>query len=377
LELGLRAKPVRGLYRRSDSDERAVSRSGGEPWVDVNPANPLNVIAVWQQDRWSTAAPTGSSPACRTTAARPGTETFPHFSTARADGRERRRLRPRVRSVGVVRAGRNRVPGQPLVQRDEQRNASWRAARRTAATLERAGQTVLRDSGDRDSSFAFNDKESVTADATKAGFAYAVWDRFTSPGPYSRTSIEGLINSRAFREPIWFSRTTDGGHTWEPARNIYDRSSQNGTIGSQILVGKNGDLLNFFDEFFVHKNSDDQRGESISVIRSTDQGLTWDKKSTVIAPSWSAAHSIRTPAADPRRGRTARGGDRPGERRALRRLAGRELQRRRRDRVLDVHRQRADLVDADQGQPDAAQLNGGERAGVRRRVHVTPTERSR
>ena len=24
-----------------------------EPWVDVNPTNPLNLIAVWQQDRWS------------------------------------------------------------------------------------------------------------------------------------------------------------------------------------------------------------------------------------------------------------------------------------------------------------------------------------
>src|SRR5206468_9567851 len=24
-----------------------------EPWVDVNPTNPNNLIAVWQQDRWS------------------------------------------------------------------------------------------------------------------------------------------------------------------------------------------------------------------------------------------------------------------------------------------------------------------------------------
>src|SRR5215218_9638692 len=24
-----------------------------EPWVEVNPTNPLNVVAVWQQDRWS------------------------------------------------------------------------------------------------------------------------------------------------------------------------------------------------------------------------------------------------------------------------------------------------------------------------------------
>src|SRR3954451_20532478 len=24
-----------------------------EPWVDVNPTNPANIVATWQQDRWS------------------------------------------------------------------------------------------------------------------------------------------------------------------------------------------------------------------------------------------------------------------------------------------------------------------------------------
>src|SRR3989442_2457265 len=24
-----------------------------EPWVDVNPTNPRNIVGVWQQDRWS------------------------------------------------------------------------------------------------------------------------------------------------------------------------------------------------------------------------------------------------------------------------------------------------------------------------------------
>ena len=85
--------------------------------------------------------------------------------------------------------------------------------------------TIIRDSGDRDSSYAFNDKESVTADPTKRGYAYAVWDRFVTRAEPRGQSIEGLINSRSFREPIWFSRTTDGGQTWEPARNIYDRSA--------------------------------------------------------------------------------------------------------------------------------------------------------
>src|ERR671913_2594392 len=24
-----------------------------EPWIDVNPTNPSNVVGIWQQDRWS------------------------------------------------------------------------------------------------------------------------------------------------------------------------------------------------------------------------------------------------------------------------------------------------------------------------------------
>src|SRR5256885_1880314 len=129
--------------------------------------------------------------------------------------------------------------------------------------------SLIRDSGNRDVSYAFNDKESITADPTNSNYAYAVWDRFTTPSGTSLASIEGLIHSRSFREPVWFSRTTNGGATWEPARNIYDRSEFNGTIGNQIVVLPNGTLLDFFDEFFVHNNSNNQRSESISVIRST------------------------------------------------------------------------------------------------------------
>src|SRR5207248_993470 len=37
--------------------------------------------------------------------------------------------------------------------------------------------------------------------------------------------------------------------------------------------------------FFVHRNSDSQRGESISIIKSTDKGVTWSRTSTVVAAS--------------------------------------------------------------------------------------------
>src|SRR4029450_10726167 len=39
-----------------------------EPWVEVNPTDPNNVIAVWQQDRWSNGGarrrPTPGRPHC-------------------------------------------------------------------------------------------------------------------------------------------------------------------------------------------------------------------------------------------------------------------------------------------------------------------------
>jgi hypothetical protein len=257
-----------------------------EPWVDVNPTNPLNLIAVWQQDRWSDGGAHGLVTAVTHDGGVTWSRTFPHFSicaggTAANGGAYDRASDPWV-SFG---------PDGIAYQVSLSFNAADAVNAVLGSRSTNGGNTwddpvtIIRDSGDRDSALAFNDKESVTADATQPGYAYAVWDRFVTPSGNSRASIEGLINSRSFREPAWFSRTTDGGLTWEPARNIYDRSEFNGTIGNQILVGKNGDVLNFFDEFFIHKNSDKMRGESMSVIRSTDKGVTWSKQSTVIAPS--------------------------------------------------------------------------------------------
>ena len=257
-----------------------------EPWVDVNPTNPNNLIAVWQQDRWSDGGAHGLVTAVTHNGGATWTLTFPHFSTC-AGGTAQNGGDFDRSSDPWVSFGPDGTAYQVSLSFNAANNVNAVLASRSTDGGDHWSEpwTILRDSGERDVSYAFNDKESVTADPTTAGYAYAVWDRFVTPSGTSRESIEGLINSRSFREPIWFSRTTDGGLTWEPARNIYDRSEFNGTIGNQILVAKNGDLLDFFDEFFIHKNSDKQRGESMSVIRSTDKGVTWSKQSTVIAPS--------------------------------------------------------------------------------------------
>jgi hypothetical protein len=257
-----------------------------EPWVDVNPTNSQNLIAVWQQDRWSDGGAHGLVTAVSHNGGLTWSETFPHFSTC-AGGTAANGGAYDRSSDPWVSFGPDGKAYQVSLSFDALDNANAVLASTSADGGNTWSEpwTIIRDSGNRDVSYAFNDKESVTADPLHAGYAYSAWDRFVTPSGTSRESIEGLIHSRSFREPIWFSRTTDGGTTWEPARNIYDQSEFNGTIGSQIVVAKNGDLLDFFDEFLIHKNADKSRGEWMSVIRSTDQGVTWSKNSLKIAPS--------------------------------------------------------------------------------------------
>jgi hypothetical protein len=257
-----------------------------EPWVDANPTHTDNLIAVWQQDRWSDGGAHGLVTGVSQDGGHTWSETFPHFSTC-AGGTVANGGAYDRSSDPWVSFGGDGTAYQVSLSFDANDNANAvLASRSTDRGLTWSEPwTIIRDSGNRDVGYAFNDKESVTADPTTPGYAYAAWDRFVSPNGTARESIEGLLNSRSFREPIWFSRTTDHGQTWEPARNIYDQSEFTGTIGSQIVVAKNGDLLDFFDEFSIHKNADKSRGEWMSVIRSTDQGLTWSKNSTKIAPS--------------------------------------------------------------------------------------------
>ena len=257
-----------------------------EPWVDVNPTNPNNLIAVWQQDRWSDGGAHGLVTAVSHNGGATWARTYPHFSTCAGGTAQNGGAYDRA-SDPWVSFGADGTAYQFALSFNALDSVNAVLASRSTDGGDTWSEpwTIIRDSGDRDVAFAFNDKESVTADALKAGYAYAAWDRFVLPSGTSRASIEGAINTRTFREPIWFSRTTDGGVTWEPARNIYDQSQFNGTIGSQIVVAKNGDLLDFFTEFLIHKNADGSRGEWMSVIRSTDKGVTWSKNSLKIAPS--------------------------------------------------------------------------------------------
>jgi hypothetical protein len=114
----------------------------------------------------------------------------------------------------------------------------------------------------------FNDKESITADPIRRGFAYAVWDRIESPS----AEFEANVHAAAFHGPTWFSRTTDGGKTWSPAQIIFDPGTQNQTIANVIVVGPDGTLYDFFDLLVNHTNAKGLRGASVGMIHSNDAG---------------------------------------------------------------------------------------------------------
>ena len=99
--------PVRCWLQRSAADGTLYRNAEVEPWVSSNPADRRNLIAVWQQDRWSNGGAqgllTGVSFDRGDSWRRP---TPPPFSRcAGGNACQRRRLRARVGPVGEHRPG--------------------------------------------------------------------------------------------------------------------------------------------------------------------------------------------------------------------------------------------------------------------------------
>jgi hypothetical protein len=91
-----------------------------------------------------------------------------------------------------------------------------------------------------------------------------VWDRltgFTNPSNPANTG------------PSWFTRTTDGGDSWEPPRSVYDPGADAQTIGNQIVVLPDATLVNLMT--VITGNSTRTPVASIAVLRSPDRGGSW------------------------------------------------------------------------------------------------------
>ena len=243
-----------------------------EPWVDVNPTNPNNIIGVFQQDRWSNGGAHGLVATVSHDGGATWTESWAHFSlcsggNASNGGDFERASDPWVSfapnghayQIAITFNASNGTNGV-LVSKSTNGGDTWS----DPVTLRRDNADVA--------PFFFNDKESITADPTNANNVYAIWDRTRFP---SELANPNALHSFAFRGDIMFSRTTNGGLTWEPARALFEPRSNQFSIGNQIVVLPDGTLVDIFN---FEKGSGRQPSPSVfsqAVIRSTDHGLTW------------------------------------------------------------------------------------------------------
>lgn len=229
-----------------------------EPAVAVSPQRPSIAAVAYRTDQWAT----GSSRAIVVASTRNG-RTFTRTvlpGVGECAGGQGRATNPWLTfsPSGVLYASATETGGEITsitVSRSTDGGRSWSQP-----------AVVGRD----DRARYFNDKQVLTVDRHDPRRLYVVWNR--------RDISED-------RHDVMFARSTDGGSTWEPARSIHRLGTAGlGTIGNQIVVLPDGDLVNLFmenDHPVGGPPIPEDLPERVRVMRSTDAGATWSEPSTV------------------------------------------------------------------------------------------------
>jgi hypothetical protein len=243
-----------------------------EPQAAVNPVNPLNIAGAYHEDRWSDGGDRGLASSATHDGGVTWTQTVVPGITKCSGGKFDRASDPWV-SFGPT----GTLYGIWLVFDVFDTDNGILVSKSTdGGTSWSPPITVNEDQTNGD------DKESITADPYNANNVYAVWDRFLAP-PSLRASDMGRFHAQSFVQQAYFSRTTNGGASWEAPRVLYNPGTQAGTIGNIITVlpNQNHTLVDGFIQFATHKAP--IRGASIAINRSFNQGQTWEKKATIIS----------------------------------------------------------------------------------------------
>jgi len=209
-----------------------------EPSLAVNPQNARNLVASWQEDRWSTGGSRGIVVGASSDGGTAWSRLTLPFTRCAGGASANSGDYERASNAWVATApsgtayvaalaftGLALQPGSVsavVASRSTDGGATWSA---TATLI-------------RDTDGSFNDKVAITADPVTPHLVYAVWDRLT-------TTNTG---------PTWFVRSMDDGASWEAARAIYDPGPNNQTINNILVVLPNGTLIVFFVEIDTAAN---------------------------------------------------------------------------------------------------------------------------
>src|SRR5215218_7226809 len=262
-----------------------------EPWIEVNPQDPQDLVGFWQQDRWNDGGAHGLVAGVSHDGGASWAKTWPAFSncaggTPANGGDYERSSDPWLswspspsNGLGTLHAisisfDRSTAHNALLASRSLDGGDSW------------SSPITLREDNSNSGPLAnlFNDKESITADPVDTNNVYAVWDRIESPNDNPLTPAQAYANALAWHGPTWFARSTDNGASWEPARKVFaPKASRTQTIGNQIVVLPDGTLVDGFNYITGSNGHNINRGDNVAVIFSTDQGTTWSSSPTIVA----------------------------------------------------------------------------------------------
>src|SRR5262245_46458480 len=189
-----------------------------EPHVVVNPTRANNIVAFWQQDRWSNGSARGNVVGVSLDAGNswqavplPGTSLVTGGRLVRASD-PWLSFAPNgdLYAITLATDFENHDESAMLVSKSIDGGLTW------------GEPTVLIDTDDP---VRFNDKETLTADPTDPNYVYAVWHQRNEP------EFMGT-----FTGPTYFARSTDGGRSWEAARIILDQGPLFQAFGNTIVV---------------------------------------------------------------------------------------------------------------------------------------------
>jgi hypothetical protein len=276
-----------------------------EPWISANPADAQNLVAGWQQDRWSNGGSRGLVSAYSTDAGATWTSVVVPGISLCSGGVYARASDPWVSFAPED----DLVYFFSLVTDPDLPNGAFGANAMLVSRSLNGGQswgspiTLIQDPVGQ----VLNDKNSLTADYTAPDLAYAVWDRlrdFTipptanaKPKPLPKGAVhanpgigDGVAAARQrrkqllelsagggspagfptfFEGPAYFSRTTNGGDTWESPKKIFDPGPNAQTINNIVTVQPDGDVYDFFTHIFFTGQV------RIGFVKSADKGITF------------------------------------------------------------------------------------------------------
>ncbi len=232
----------------------------------LNAATPSNLIATWQQNRWSN----GGSQLIGVAASFDGGNSWtlssaPLFSRCAGGSSANAGNYARVSNAWVSISPNGVAYILTLSFTGQSLAAGSSSAMLVSQSLNGGANWSLPLALIQDGSGFFNDKGSITADPNNSNYVYAVWDRLTGQN----------------QGPSYLSLTANANSTWSTAQSIYDPGSNNQTIGNVIVVTPDDTLVNLFNE--IDTAADGTASSHLKAIVSTNHGSTWSTTPVSVA----------------------------------------------------------------------------------------------